>query len=910
MKGINLGFLSLLLLASPETQAQFTYVTNGDAITITRYTGPTGAITIPASTNGLPVTSVGSNAFQFSLVISVTIPNGVTNIGAGAFNYCQYMTSITIPESVISIGDNAFSDCFSLTNVAIPAGVTNIGAQAFENCWSVASVTIPSGVTNIEYEAFASCTNLTNATLSDVEGSIASSAFDGCAKLASITIPGTVTCIGSNAFNGCASLTSIEIPASVTNIGEGAFENCSSMTNLAVDSQNLFYSSVNGVLFDRNRTTLLEYPGGAGGDYVISTNVNSIGSYAFCDCESLSNVHIPNSVIAIGSYGFYGCSGLTNIILPDSVTSVGDFAFSFDINLTGLTISDSITNMGKGIFEDCTALTSVAIPQGITSISDQAFQDCVNLTNVSFSDSLMSIGTNAFEDCRSLNCLTIPDSVTSIGDSAFSTCPALTNLTILGGVTNIGSGAFYLCGLIRITINGNVTSIGSDAFLECYNLTSAYFTGNAPIADSSVFNSDSLATMYFLPGTSGWNSSFGGISTEEVPPYNFTINPDGTIAISGYTGPGGTLAIPATIIGLPVTSIGQNAFENLNDVTNVVIPGAITSIANGAFQSCLGLTNVYFESNAPAVGSSTFFGDSATVYYLPGTTGWSTTLGGIPAEVLPSPYSFTINADETTTITGYTGSGGNVTIPASIIGLPVSIGNYAFEDVTDITNVIIADGVTSIGNYAFYMFDSLTSVTIPGSVTNIGQAAFAYCPGLTNVTIANGVVSIGTQAFLECSSLTSLTIPGSVTSIGESAFALAGLTRVYFTGDAPAVGPLLFSGYQSATIYYLPGTAGWGEFSLNTGETSVPWTPVIQTGDGGFGVRNNQFGFNITNTSFSVSLPPVVIHDPSVVVEVCTNLANPVWIPIQTVILTDGWFYFSEPFQPNIPARFYGLGLP
>jgi hypothetical protein len=125
------------------------------------------------------------------------------------------------------------------------------------------------------------------------------------------------------------------------------------------------------------------------------------------------------------------------------------------------------------------------------------------------------------------------------------------------------------------------------------------------------------------------------------------------------------------------------------------------------------------------------------------------------------------------------------------------------------------------------------------------------------------------------------------------------VTNVYFLGNAPAVDSTAFAFDNNATAYYLPGTSGWNDFSTNAGVPTVLWNPVIQTADGSFGVSNNQFGFNITGTT---NIP--------IVVEACANLANPVWTPLQTLNLTNGSFYFSEPFQPNSSGRFYRINSP
>jgi len=284
-------------------------------------------------------------------------------------------------------------------------------------------------------------------------------------------------------------------------------------------------------------------------------------------------------------------------------------------------------------------------------------------------------------------------------------------------------------------------------------------------------------------------------------------------------------------------------------------------------------------------------------------------------------FRFTTN-DGTITITGYTGPGGAVIIPDTITGLPVtSIGDYAFYESYTLSTVTIPDNVTSIGDFAFMGCSGLTGVTIGSGVNNIGIEAFAYCfrltsvtipnsvssiegwaffdcDGLTRVAIPNSVPTIGDSAFSYCTSLTSVTIPDSVTTIGDSAFFYCtSLTALYFAGNAPT---FLGSFVLFATAYYLPGTTGWGA-SLG-GRPTALWVlpnPLILNHSSSFGVRTNQFGFII---SWATNI--------SVVVEACTNLANPIWFPITTNTLTSGSSYFSDPEWTNYPARFYRIRSP
>ena len=315
-----------------------------------------------------------------------TIPDSVTSIGDYAFSGCESLTNVTIPNSVISIGDYAFYSCMSLTSITIGNSVTSIGDWAFSFCM-LTSVTIGNSVISIGDSAFVSCTSLKSVTIPDNVTSIGNFAFWYCTDLTSITIPDSITNIGHGAFMACTSLTSVTIPNSVTSIGNDAFEACTSLTEINVDSNNNYYSSEDGVLFNFDKTELIKYPDGkTQTSYTIPNSVTSIGNDAFWYCTSLTSITIGNSVASIGDEVFDYCLKLTEInVDSDNNDYLSQDGVLFNYNKTELikypagktqttyTIPDSVKSIGYHAFYICESLTSVTIPKTVTEIREMAF---------------------------------------------------------------------------------------------------------------------------------------------------------------------------------------------------------------------------------------------------------------------------------------------------------------------------------------------------------------------------------------------------------------------------------------------------------------------------------------------------------------------------------------------------------
>ena len=347
---------------------------------------------------------------------------------------------VDVPEkinkkSVTRIGNLAFKDCTKITSIAMPDSVVYIGRSAFYNCTSLKSITIPDGVKEIGYAA----------------------------------------------FSECAGLVSVKIPDNVTKIGDSAFINCANLTKIDVTAGNKYYSSANGVLFDKNKSEIICYPAGIKNvGYSIPDGVTVIRDRAFNKCISLNSITIPKSVQDIETYSFFGCTSLEAINVAASNKNYADvngILFSKDktkivcypANKKNMSYSIpvSVKVVGVAAFRDCIYLKGITIPDSVTNIEHHAFSNCKSLKSITIPDSITAIEMATFIDCASLTGVKIPDSVTSIGWGAFSNCKSLTKITIPAGVKTIADKALGYC------YDDNGDKKTTDFKIYCYSNTQA-----------------------------------------------------------------------------------------------------------------------------------------------------------------------------------------------------------------------------------------------------------------------------------------------------------------------------------------------------------------------------------------------------------------------------------------------------
>lgn len=414
-----------------------------------------------------------------------------------------------------------------------------------------------------------------------------------------------VTSINNQAFFRCNEIYSITIPNTVSSIGEDAFSKCKDLSEINVAKDNEFYSSAEGVLYNKKQTELIRVPEARIGNFIIPNTVTSIAIFALRECVNLASVSISDGVGSIGKYAFYGCSGLRNIEMPNSVTHIEDYTFAECINLNSIKLSDSTISIASKAFYNCMSILSINLPSTISNINKNAFKNCKKLNTITvdkgnlhyssydgalynknktnlllvpegkqfcvdIANSVIRIESRAFSDCSRIELIDIPNSVQEIGEYVFDGCARITAIAIPGSVISIGEYAFRRCNNLKtIDISKSVKSIGAFAFFDCENLMFI------EVADDNMSYSSLEGVLY---------------------------NKNKTELIQAPVNKEGNFKIPNT-----VTIIKQYAFSHCKKISSIDFSNSIISIGEHAFESCFGLTSVILLDSLKSIGEWAFY---------------------------------------------------------------------------------------------------------------------------------------------------------------------------------------------------------------------------------------------------------------------------------------------------------------
>ena len=600
-------------------------------------------------------------------------------------------------------------------------------------------------------------------------------------------------------------LETVKIGANVLNIGlerwSGgyeyiySFEYCSNLKEIIVDENNPNYTSIDGVLYNKDITHLYVCPSKKTLTEIPDT-VEKIGGYAgsydASDIKIIDGFKYRKNYGDDETYKLVSCpKDIESIAFPDTLT-ITSVNFSGCTNHKEVTLPDTITRIDDETFKGCTSLTSVIIPKTLTYIGWKAFKDCISLKNIVIPDSVTSIDNYAFSGCTSLTNIEIPDSVNSIDWNAFENCTSLTNIVIPSSVTYIRGGAFKGCtNLEDVIILNPQINIASDAFKGTKWLEKIQSDSQLTIVDGILVSGKNCSGDVVIPDTVESIGSSAFLGCKEL---TSVIIPDSVTSI-GESAFSGCINLESIVIPDTITSIGESAFKGCENLESISIPDMVTSIGNCAFYNCKKITSITIPNSVKSMGYYVFYGCTSlkdlTTPYLEESMEFSgcTSLKNIIISNSATSMKFSncksvtdLKIPDSVTsiyISNFT-SLKNIELPDSVtsiifsdctsltdINIPESVTSVSFSDCTSLKEINIPNSVTSVD---FSGCTSLESVVIPDSITSIGWRDFENCKSLSSVVIPDSVTSINDSAFSGCTSLTDITIPDSVTSIGSDAF--------------------------------------------------------------------------------------------------------------------------------------------
>lgn len=334
--------------------------------------------------------------------VSYTIPDGVANIGMGAFSGAQNIREVTISKGVVSLQHQAFAECQGIESIVLPEGVTTLGNAVFYDCRALKCVTLPDSLTNIDEQAIWLCDNLEGVICN--KGSYA----EEWAKRRGFPLLNAETV---REGDWIAAIREDGKCTVISYLGES--------TEIVIPETIAGYQVVElqGKLFNKNSSITSAY---------IPDSVTTIGNNAFSECRSLVNIHLPENLTAISEYMLNGCVSLEQLVIPQSVTRIEGWSIQQCIQLKKLIIPDSVTYIGNCAFADDYELVEVQLPKYLVAIEGDIFYNCVKLQTLTIPEGVKSIGYCAFRNCNSLEKLYIPNSVKEIGENALDGCDALT----------------------------------------------------------------------------------------------------------------------------------------------------------------------------------------------------------------------------------------------------------------------------------------------------------------------------------------------------------------------------------------------------------------------------------------------------------------------------------------------------
>lgn len=688
---------------------------------------PFGTLTIPATVNGKPVSSIDDYVFAFCEdLTAAVISDGVSKIGEGAFLGCPNLSSVTIGNRVSVIGKSAFYDCSALSTVKYNTNlVASLGADnsVFFNAGKKSEgikLVIGEGVTSIPSYLFSPSTD-----------------SEFAPNLVSVEFPKTSGAI---------------------TVSESAFEYCDRIENVYIYNLAAWCNS---------------------SFYNVYSNPIAYGAKLLLNGAPITELEIPAGVTSLPYSAFYAQDSIVKVTVPASLKSVKNNAFGECVNIGEVYVSsveswckidfvDEFSNpvyYRAKLFVNGNVITDLVIApdSGVTKIPARAFYAQDTITSVSLPEGVEVIGAEAFADCIELLTVDMKDEVKLIGDGAFAGCRNITSIATSNGIESIGNRAFAGCvNLLTVTVPAGVKYMGEAVFTDCPKLVVCCEAIEQP--SDNYWNEnwvEETITVY-------WKCS--GITVygyKWLRCVDYLKSYDFTVMITGYVGNGTVLEIPSSVNEFPVIYVDAYAFSGLTEVTEVIIPDSVTAVGEGAFAGCTSLESI----TLPFAGISRYSEGFVSHFgYIFGYDIIETFIEDFQYEAGGKYYVYNIPE-----------SLKNVKITSEVIG------DFAFRNCSDIVSVKFAYGLTSIGEEAFYGCTSMTELVLPDSVMDLGRSAFEYCISLVEVKLSTNLINIGEEAFADCENLVTVYMTDKVNTVGAYAFfGCLSLETINYSGSEEA----------------------------------------------------------------------------------------------------------------------------
>ena len=873
---------TVAVLATIYTSNPFTFSRSLKSLTRECYFNPENTYDFTAakitsvdiSGNNANVHFSESSSSTYSLIYMVTSEsNGMVEYGTSSPIFISGLSSQTIYTFTISTLASIY------TSIEISGNTTDglLYTSIPQNNYSVGKTGNAQNNTAIVYIP----DYYNNRSVSE----IVDHGFENCTTVRLVEMPSTIITIGDYAFSGCELLQTITIPSSTRTIGYYVFRGCNSLTSLFIESGNTRFSTDGKSVLSLSGDTLLQYCTVGQTTYTVPNSVKLIDIRAFSGSQ-LQNVSIPDGVLEINEYAFSDCSGIETIHIPSSVSVLETGVFSECKNLSSITIdSMTIQNFSDNLFYKCHDLSSITIPSSVQIIGAYTFFECTSLERMIL-PSVVEIRDYAFSECSSLNTIIFNGDRPSIAEHSFENIGSTASIYYYP--TTIGWPGSAISGIVPtslVSINGS--TIVGETLTATHKLVEAGFIDESVTVSytwyvgNSTLYSETANTLVIVPS---YESSQIRVSIA------YRVNGQYTYVLSAYT-------------------------DRI-----ILVPGStsITNVENGD-----GTISVYFE---PATNATSYIvrgykvirysifvsqtGNSSpiVVYNLTVDNAYTFTVTSIRTTQYATMYSAESARSDSITVyssNGYTNNGNVVRFTGSQSHLYIpntnsTIPQYDLDVIfSNITHIIIQNGVDTINLNAFRAFTSLQDIVLPNTLTEIGEFAFNNCSNLISINIPSSVLSIGNNICRYCSKLTTITVDSENTAYTANDNVLFNITQteliIYPAGktsesydvtqNITTFAPYAFAGATGLSEINIPNnveTLGESCFSYCSNLTNITFNNTIIT-------RIPDECFSNCTSLLSITIPDSVTTIGMSCFAYCSNLSS-IDLPVNLTQITSIMF--------------------